>query len=74
MATIRSTLGGVVLEHAAVADVEQELRAGHLASQRLPDVPVGVELRGVASVLVAGEELRVLLDAGRVLAVPSRAA
>ena len=66
-ATIRSTTHGVVLEHAAVSDVQQERRSGDLAGDRLADVVVGVELGRVAAMLVAGEELRVLLGAGRVL-------
>ena len=44
------------------------LGAGDLARDRLADQPVGVELRRVLPVLVPGEELRVLLGAGRILA------
>ena len=45
----------------------KQLGARELRGERLADAAVGVELGDVAPVLVAGEELRVLLGAGRVL-------
>ena len=61
-------LRGVVVEHATVAHVQQQLRSSDLPGDGLADVVVGVERCDVAGVLVAGEELRVLFGTGRVLA------
>jgi hypothetical protein len=64
---------GVVLEDAAVADVEHPPHPGDLALDRLADPQVGVEPGDVVSVLVLREEARVLGRASRVLRRPALA-